>query len=98
MFVKEETSVLSENENENGFTAPIFDICEILIVNKQLDKFEKALNLLNLISDKSVLLQLAKVYYKHGYIDMAKKEVIRSIKLFDVFDAEALDILKIGLN
>ncbi|MCY6482742.1 glycosyltransferase [Clostridium aestuarii] len=98
MFVNEKNSVLSEDENEKGFTAPIFDICEILLVNKQLDKFEKALNLLNLISDKSVLLQLGKLYYKQGYNDMAKKEIIRSIKLFDMFDIEALDILKIGLN
>lgn len=89
------TSILSEDENEIGYTSTIFEICEIMLINKELDKFQKSLNLLNLISDKSVLLQLGKLYNKHGYIDMAKKEIINSIKLFGLVDREALDILKI---
>lgn len=89
------TSILSEDENETVYTSIIFEICEIILINKKLDKFEKSLNLLNLISDKSVLLQLGKLYNKHGYIDMAKKEIINSIKLFGVIDREALEILKI---
>ncbi|AWI03302.1 tetratricopeptide repeat-containing glycosyltransferase family 2 protein [Clostridium drakei] len=89
------TSTLSEDENETSYTSTIFEICEIILTNKELDKFEKSLDLLNLISDKSVLLQLGKLYNKHGYIDMAKKEIINSIKLFGVIDREALEILKI---
>ncbi|AKN33632.1 glycosyl transferase [Clostridium carboxidivorans P7] len=89
------TSILSEDESEIDYTSTMFEICEILLINKEFEKFEKALNLLNLVSDKSVLLQLGKLYNKHGYVDMAKKEIIRSIKLFDVIDREALDILKI---
>ncbi|MCY6353848.1 tetratricopeptide repeat-containing glycosyltransferase family 2 protein [Clostridium sp. ZS2-4] len=96
VFINKTVSILSEEENNKDFTSTIFEICEIFLVNKQFDKFEKVLSLLNLISDKSVLLQLGKLYYKYGYIDMAKKEIIRSIKLFEVMDAEGIDILKIS--
>lgn len=94
LFTKEATEVLSEDENEREYTAIIFEICEILLINKKFDEFESALNLLNLISDKSVLLVLGKLYYKYGFIEMAKKEIIRSIKEFEVYDAEGMDILR----
>jgi glycosyltransferase involved in cell wall biosynthesis len=93
LFTKEATEVLSEDENEREYTAIIFEICEILLINKKFDEFEMSLNLLNLISDKSVLLILGKLYYKYGFIEMAKKEIIRSIKEFEVYDAEGMDIL-----
>lgn len=94
LFLKEPIEVLSDNENEKEYTAIILEICEILLINKKFDEFEAALNLLNLISDKSVLLQLGKLYYKYGFIDMAKKEIIRSIKEFELYDNAALDILR----
>lgn len=94
LYNDESGDILSEDENEKEYTAIIFEICEILLVNKFFDIFERALGLLNLISDKSVLLELGKLYHKYGYIDLAKKEIVRSIKLFEVFDAEGLDILR----
>jgi tetratricopeptide (TPR) repeat protein len=87
------TCILCEDENDLDYTACIFEICDILLVTKEFYYFDKALGLLNLISDKSVLLQLGKLYYKYGYLDLAKKEIIRSIKLFGVIDINALDIL-----
>jgi glycosyltransferase involved in cell wall biosynthesis len=95
LFTKKATEILSEDENEKEYTDMILEICEILLINKKFDEFEIALNLLNLISDKSVLLLLGKLYKKYAFVDMAKKEIIRSIKEFEVFDAEALDILKL---
>ncbi|AYD39787.1 glycosyltransferase [Clostridium fermenticellae] len=94
IFEGKETSILSEDENEKEYTSAIFEVFEILLANMEFDKFEKSLELLNLISDKSVLLQLGKLYYKYGYRDMAKKEILRSIKMFDLIDSESLDILK----
>lgn len=88
------TTILSEDENDKSYTLPILEICDILLVNKEFGKLEKALNIFNLISDKSVLIQLGKLYYRHGYNDLAKNEIIRSIKLFDAIDREALEILK----
>lgn len=93
LFTKESTDILSEDENEKEYTAIILEICEIMLINQKFNEFEIALNLLNLISDKTVLLLLGKLYYKYGYVDMAKKEIIRSIKEFEVFDAEGLKIL-----
>jgi hypothetical protein len=93
LFLGQQTEVLSEDENEKEYTSIIFEICEILLMNKRFDEFEISLNLLNLISDKSVLLILGKLYFKHGYIEMAKKEIIRSIKEFEVYDTEGLGIL-----
>ena len=98
IFEGRSASILSEDENEKDYTSSIFEICEILLVSKEFDKFEKSLELLNLISDKSVLLQLGKMYYKYGYVDMAKKEILRSIKMFDVIDSESLDILEMCIQ
>ncbi len=94
LYTRESTKILSEDENEKEYTVYIFEICEILLLHKKFDEFEIALNLMNLISDKSVLLQLGKLYNKYGYKEMGKKEIIRSIKEFEVYDAEGLDILK----
>lgn len=87
-------SILSEDPNDQAYTETIFEIYEILLVNKEFDLFEKSLELLNLVSDKTVLLQLGKLYYKYGYTRLAKKELLRSIKLFEIWDVEALNILE----
>ncbi|KHD36779.1 glycosyl transferase [Clostridium acetobutylicum] len=94
LFMNEETKVLSEDKEDKEYTGFILDICDILLSNKLYDEFEKALNLFNLISDENVLLNLSKLYYKHGIESMAKKEAMRSIKEFEVFDNEILDILR----
>jgi tetratricopeptide (TPR) repeat protein len=93
LIIESDTSILCEDENDLTYTSCIFEIYDILLVNKEFDCFERALELLNLISDKSVLLQLGKLYYKYGYIELSKKEIIRSMKLFNVMDSEGLDIL-----
>lgn len=93
LFTNKPTDILSEDEKEKEYTSIILEILEILIINKKFDEFEKALNLFNFISDKGVLLLLGKLYYKYGYVDLAKKEILRSIKEFEVFDTEGLNIL-----
>ena len=94
LFIKRPTQIISEKENEDNYLQIILEICEILLVNDKFDEFGIALNLLNLIDNKFVLLNLGKLYYKHGYINFAKKEIIRSIKEFEVYDSEGLEILK----
>jgi hypothetical protein len=88
------TSIISEEKDEKDYIDIILDILEILLANDKIDELEIAVNLLNLINNKNVLLVLGKLYYRYGYIDIAKKEVIRSIKEFEVYDIEGLDILK----
>lgn len=94
MITNKNTNVLSDDDTVVEFTPIIFEICEIMLINKEFAKFEKMLNLLNLVSDKSVLLNLGKLYYKYGYTEMAKKEIIRSIKMFEIIDREGAEILK----
>ncbi|MCJ7689737.1 MAG: tetratricopeptide repeat protein, partial [Clostridiaceae bacterium] len=93
LFTKEPTSILSEEENDHEYLAIILEICEILLINDKFDELEIAVNLLNLINNKFVLLNLGKLYYKYGYIELAKKQIMRSIKEFEVYDAEGLEIL-----
>ncbi|GAA0777803.1 TPR domain-containing glycosyltransferase [Clostridium subterminale] len=93
LFTKESTTLLSEEENEREYLDIILEICEILLINDKYDELKIAVNLLNLINNKFVLLNLGKLYYKYGYIELAKKEIIRSIKEFEVYDVEGLQIL-----
>lgn len=94
LFKNQQPSILSKNENDLEYINIIFEILEILLINNMLDEFDAAVNLLNLIDPKYTLINLGKLYYKHGYIDIAKKEILRSIKEFDVYDNEGLDILR----
>jgi len=94
LFMQEPTIILSEDENDKDFINIILEIIEILLINNKFDELAVAVNLLNLVDTRYALLYLGKLYYKHGYIDLAKKEILRSIKEVDIYDAEALDILK----
>ncbi|WP_425449027.1 tetratricopeptide repeat-containing glycosyltransferase family 2 protein [Dethiothermospora halolimnae] len=71
----------------------IFSILDTLLHLEEYDVFEKTLNFLNIVNDNSVLLRLGKLYYKHGHFNLAYKEFIRSIRLFNVIDAEGLEIM-----
>ena len=94
LFTNESTSMLIQDENEKDYMNIILEILEILLINNKFDELKIAVNLFNLIDNKSALLYLGKLYYKYNYIDIAKKEILRSIKEFDIYDNEALDILK----
>ncbi|WP_238916928.1 glycosyltransferase [Clostridium sp. YIM B02555] len=94
LFTKEPTKILSEDENDKEYMNIILEVIEILLINNKFDELAVAINLLNVVDTKYALLYLGKLYYKHGYIDLAKKEILRSIKEVDIYDAEGLDILK----
>lgn len=86
--------VLSESEKDSpSFTECIFDILNILLRVYEFELFEKALGLLNAISDKTVLLRLAKLYYHAGSLGLAYQELIRSIQLCSIIDAEGAHML-----
>lgn len=93
LFNGEPTTVLSKDENDKDYINIILEICEILLINNKFDELKIGVNLLNLIENKSALLYLGKLYYKYGYIDIAKKEILRSIKEFEIYDSEALSII-----
>lgn len=86
--------ILSDNETESIiFSTLIFDLLKILIRLHEFSAFEKALNMLNSVNDKTVLLKLAKLYYNEGCYELACQEFKRSVKLFDVMDFEGADML-----
>lgn len=76
-----------------AFTGVIFDLLTTLMKLRELDIFEKALGLLNLVNDKTVLLKLAKLYYREKCYNLSYNELMRSIKLFDCIDAEGSEML-----
>lgn len=85
---------LSDDEQESLLYTPyIFDILKILLVTRQPEIFEKALQMLNAVNDKTVLLRLAKLYYSENCFALAYNEFLRSIKLFDCIDAEGAKML-----
>ncbi|MBX4267581.1 tetratricopeptide repeat-containing glycosyltransferase family 2 protein [Clostridium estertheticum] len=94
LFTNEPTAILSEDENEKDYIIIILEICEILLINNKFDELKISVNLLNLINNNFALLYLGELYNNYGYIDIAKKEIIRSIKEFDIYDSVGLDILK----
>lgn len=95
LFNNEQTVMISEEENEKEYMSIILEICEILLANEKFNELSIAVNLFNLVENKYALLYLGKLYYKYGYIDIGKNEILRSIKEFDIYDAEGLDMLKI---
>ncbi len=64
-----------------------------LLAVKEYDVFENTLNILNLVNDEEILLELADVYYKNNYHDMAVKTILRSIKELDSINSNAVLIL-----
>jgi glycosyltransferase involved in cell wall biosynthesis len=94
-----ERGVLSDDEKGSQAYAPvIFELLGLLIDLHEFDAFDRALQLLNAVEDKTVLLKLGLLYYRKGCYGLAYKELIRSIKTFDCIDAEgaaALHALKL---
>ena len=59
---------------------------------KEFDIFQSLIEIYNYIDDKSVLISLAKIYYENGFVEMAKNNIIMSIKKFDYFDDNCKEI------
>lgn len=87
--------ILSDSkESSIKFIGPIFNILGILLKLNYFDEFQKALQLLNRIENDEVLLYLAKLYYKNGFLKSAYDEFIRSIKTFEKIDVEGLEMME----
>ena len=91
----EEKKILSEDSIVSAqYTKIIFDLLRLLLEVRSYNYFDRALGLLNLINDNSVLLKLGKLYYSYGYLALAEGEIIRSMKLFNICDEEGEKILQ----
>ena len=81
-------------EASQGYIAPIFGLLELLMQLGEFDLFDRARQLLNLVTDDSVLLRLGKLYFRNGFYPLAFEELTRSLTLTGHTDAEALDMMK----
>ncbi|QXM06341.1 DNRLRE domain-containing protein [Crassaminicella indica] len=91
---KNSDPISSDQEESKQFLDIIFELLNMLIEAASPEKFEKSLQLLNLIENDEVLLRLAKLYYHHHFYRMAYDEFMRSIKLFNKIDFEGLNMMK----
>lgn len=94
LFMGKKIDVLSNDENERGYTKFIIEIIEIFIINNELDGARKSLKLLDLTADKYKFLEVGKLYFKYGYLDMAKQEIFKSVKMYNLIDKDSIKILK----
>ncbi|QNK41954.1 tetratricopeptide repeat protein [Caproicibacter fermentans] len=86
--------ILSKNRKEPHLCADsIFGLLEILLRGGLLNEFTKAVQLLNQIDDRGVLIRLGKLCYRYGYAELACRELKRSICVTGEIDAEGLSIL-----
>jgi glycosyltransferase involved in cell wall biosynthesis len=89
------TPLSDDKETSLQYITPIFNLLDILLKAVRLEDFQKAIALLNLIRNDEVILHLAKMYYRNGYLQPACREFTRSIKLTDKIDAEGLEMMKV---
>lgn len=86
------------DENPDMALKEIINILELILRSKEVYVFEKALNVLNFINSKNVLLELAKMYSLNNYEELAVEEILRSLKVFEVIDRECVEILYYNLT
>lgn len=83
----------SEVTFEENCKESIYRILSEILKVSEFDLFEKSLEVLNLINSNEVLLDLASIYYKDGYKELAIKNILRSVKELDVINSNAVQIL-----
>lgn len=83
-----------EAETSQAYIGPIFGVLELLLQLGEFDLFDRARQLLNLVTDDTVLLRLGKLYFRYSFGHLAFSELARSLSLTGHIDAEALDIMK----
>ena len=90
----EQKEVLSNDiEESREYLILIIDTLDAFLCAGELEVFEKGLELFNCIENDEVLLALAKLYNKYGFLKQAVKEIKRSINIFDKLDEESSYIL-----
>lgn len=85
--------IIMITEDTEEVLKEVIEILDTILIIREFDMFEKLLATLNYIESNNVLLELAKLYNKNGFYELAKDEVIRSIKKLNTFDREGLKIL-----
>ncbi len=88
-------STISDDKEESAqYIDMIFILLNLILRTSTPEMFEKSLGLLNLIKSDEVLLRLAKLYFNNEYYELAYQEIIRSIKILNKIDSEAISMMK----
>ncbi|WP_411675837.1 glycosyltransferase [Caproicibacter sp.] len=82
-----------DQQKPPGCADSVFGLLEILLRGGLLNEFTKAVQLLNQIDDRGILVRLGKLCYRYGYAELACRELKRSICVTGEIDAEGLSIL-----
>ncbi|NLY43356.1 MAG: glycosyltransferase [Clostridiaceae bacterium] len=93
VFLGNTDTVFSKQDPHEKILQISMQLLSELLKMQEFELFERQLNVLNYIESKNVLLQLGKLYYNHGFMNMAVKEILRSVKELDTIDREGIDIL-----
>lgn len=91
IYNNNEFEVITQNSEE--ILKEIIDILEVFIKTREFNIFERLLPILNYVESKQVLLELAKLYERNGFNQLAKDEVLRSVEKFGRIDGEGVKIL-----
>ncbi|SKC84204.1 glycosyltransferase family 2 protein [Maledivibacter halophilus] len=92
VFLGKNEAVLKKEDDDKSLNM-IMKILEEVLKIQEFQLFEKLLYVLNYLESDRVLLELAQIYYKNGFKEMAVKEVLRSIKELDTIDYRGVEIL-----
>ena len=84
---------LQSDDSSSEVIQIILDLFEKLLRAREVALLEKLHGIFNLVSDKSILLQLANMYKSRQINNMAVQFVLRSIKELDSFSSTGADIL-----
>ena len=84
----------SDYKGSQEYVTPIFSLMDLLMRLGEFDLFDRSRQLLNLVTDDSVLLRLGKLYFRQGFSSLAYSELVRSLTLTGHIDAEGLDMMK----
>ncbi len=90
---KEKEILSNDIEESKEYLILIVDTLDAILCTGEFELFEKALELFNCIENDEVLMALAKLYNKYGFVQQAVKEIKRSICIFDKLDEESAYIL-----
>jgi glycosyltransferase involved in cell wall biosynthesis len=91
IFINNKANIIKDNTKL--VLIVLEDFLSRFLILQEFDMFQSLIEIYNYIEDKSILISLAKVYSMTNFKDIAKKNVILSIKTFDYIDAIGLDIL-----
>ncbi len=93
IYNKGDKEYLQDSKDSSVYLNYSISFLDKLLRVKKLKLFEEYVYILNNIESKQILLELAKLYYGHGLMDMARKTILRSLKELDTIDATGLHIL-----